>query len=94
MGVINCIKLLLYANKGQLKKAEYNFSTHSGHQELTHKNKISKVHFFVGHPVHVQNCMECQSQEVCNFCNCEKRKNKLGLSCAKLSPKLCLPAFH
>ena len=50
MGGINCIKLLS-ANKGLLKKAEHNLTTYSGHQELTQKNKISKVHFFVRHPV-------------------------------------------
>ena len=44
MGGINCIKLLS-ANKGLLKKAEHNLTTYSGHQELTQKNKISKVHF-------------------------------------------------
>ena len=50
MGGINCIKLLS-ANKGLLKKAAHNITTYSGHQELTQKNKISKVHFFVRHPV-------------------------------------------
>ena len=50
MGGINCIKLLS-ANKGLLRKAAHNITTYSGHQELTQKNKISKVHFFVRHPV-------------------------------------------
>ena len=50
MGGINCIKLLS-ANKGLLKKAEHNLTSYSGHQELTQKSKMSKVHFFVRHPV-------------------------------------------
>ena len=50
MGGINRIKLLS-ANKGPLKKTEHNLTTYSGNQELTQKNNISKVHFFVRHPV-------------------------------------------
>ena len=42
---------MLSANKGRLKKAEHNLTTYSGHHELAQKNNISKVHFFVGHPV-------------------------------------------
>ena len=51
MGGINRIKLLS-ANKGLLKKAEHNLTTYSGQQEVTQKNNISKVHFFVRHPVY------------------------------------------
>ena len=55
MGGINRIKLLS-ANTGLLKKAEHNLTTYSGQQELTQKNNISKVHFFVRHPVYSQKC--------------------------------------
>ena len=48
MGGINHIKLLS-ANKGLLKKAEHNLTTYS---ELTPQKNISKVHFFVRHPVY------------------------------------------
>ena len=50
MGGVNCIKLLS-ANKGLLKKTEHNLTTYLGHQELAQKSKMSKVHFFVRHPV-------------------------------------------
>ena len=54
MGGINHIKLLS-ANTGLLKKAEHNLTTYSGQQEVTQKNNISKVHFFVRHPVFLKN---------------------------------------
>ena len=66
MGGINCIKLLS-ANKGLLKKAEHNLTTYSGHQELTQKNKISKVHFFVRHPVYIYIYIDIYMQLICNL---------------------------
>jgi len=50
---INHIKLLS-ANKGLLKKAEYNNYLFRP-PRISPKKNISKVHFFVRHPVHVMN---------------------------------------
>ena len=63
MGGISRIKLLS-ANKGLLKKAEHNPTTYSSHQELTQKNIISKVHFFVRHPVYVHSKVRSIDQKI------------------------------
>ena len=69
MGGINCIKLLS-ANKGLLRKAAHNITTYSGHQELTQKNKISKVHFFVRHPVLLGLIDPIMMKYVYHHCHC------------------------
>ena len=42
-------------------------TTYSGHQELTQKNKISKVHFFVRHPVYIYIYIDIYMQLICNL---------------------------
>ena len=42
-------------------------TTYSGHQELTPKNKISKVHFFVRHPVYIYIYIDIYMQLICNL---------------------------